>query len=121
MKRKALVVDDELCLLEGCIGVASLYTDFDFITAKTVDEGLQKLVEESPEIIFLDKYFFGSNKSGHDFVYELRNNVVYEKYSKIPVIGIGFFEKNEMYLLTQYCPKPLDFNDFEGMITKYCK
>ena len=120
---KVLVVDDEYDLMQGAMDFAGKFIGetYSFSVAETADEGLEKLIEIKPDIIFLDKNFADSNKHGVYFLDVIKTVEEYEDYKNIPIIGIGSFYEDERDKLTEYDPKPLSYKNFENMIKKYVK
>ncbi|MFC1864653.1 response regulator transcription factor [Chloroflexota bacterium] len=111
---KILLVDDDLDFVEATKTV--LESKYQVITAYNGNEGLEKVVEERPDLIILDVMM--PEKDGFTVCKELKENPRYYFFSKIPVLlltafGRGVEETNiplSAGVNTQaedYVPKPV--------------
>ena len=111
MQAKILVVDDEPdyistieCRLEWC--------GYEVITAANGEEGLEKALDEKPDLILLDTNMPVMN--GHEMLHRLRSNPVLKD---IPVIMVtALCESQDIaaassHGIANYVAKPFDFTD----------
>ncbi len=82
-KAKILFIDDNLDML--LIG-KRIFTraDYEFTSARTMQEGLDKIKLENPDVILLD--YVLPDGTGTDFLKTLRNNNAYQQAKEIPVV-----------------------------------
>ncbi len=71
---------------------------YEVISAFDGDEGLQKVVEEKPDLIILDVIMPG--KSGFDVCRELKTHHKYHRFSEIPVLMLTVYpdDREKMHL-----------------------
>lgn len=113
---KILVVDDEpdyvstiQCRLEWC--------HYEVITAADGQEGLEKAVNEKPDLILLDTSM--PVMDGHEMLERLRKN---PDLKDIPVIMVtalcepGDITTASSYGVADYVAKPFDFTELMGKI-----
>ncbi|MFC1978293.1 response regulator transcription factor [Chloroflexota bacterium] len=84
---KILIVDDDVDLVEATKAV--LESKYQVITAYNGNEGLEKVVEERPDLIILDVIM--PEKDGFTVCKELKQNPHYHFFSKIPVLLLTVF------------------------------
>jgi len=84
---KILLVDDDHDLVEATKAV--LESKYQVITAYNGNEGLEKVVEERPDLIILDVIM--PEKDGFTVCKELKENPHYYFFSKIPVLLLTVF------------------------------
>lgn len=85
---KILLVDDDRDLVEATKSVLE-DRSYHVITAYDGEEGLQKVVEERPDLIILDVIM--PKKDGFSVCKELKENPHYHFFSKIPVLMLTVF------------------------------
>ena len=85
---KILLVDDDRDLVEATKTVLESRS-YQVITAYDGDEGLEKVVEERPDLIILDVIM--PKKNGFAVCKELKENPHYHFFSKIPVLLLTVF------------------------------
>lgn len=92
------------------------------IFAEDGRDGLEKLLKESPDLVFVD--YDMPNMNGLEFAREIRNYSPYKKYSKILIIGVGGFphkgalaEETKAWLDEVY-QKPIDYKEIDKWIIK---
>ncbi|MFC2056295.1 response regulator transcription factor [Chloroflexota bacterium] len=86
---KILLVDDDPDFVEATKTV--LESKYQVATAYNGDEGLNKVVEERPDLIILDVVMPG--KDGFAVCKELKENPHYHFFSKIPVLLLTIFPR----------------------------
>ncbi|MFQ5656224.1 MAG: response regulator [Candidatus Methylomirabilales bacterium] len=105
---KILAVDDDskaLEILEVCLS----QPDFELVTATSGEEALNRVVEVSPDLIFLDLMMPGM--SGHEVLLELKSH---KETSEIPVViltSVGETEERQKALregADDFLTKPID-------------
>lgn len=79
-EKKILLVDDDPDFVEGTKMVLEK-SDFEVITASSGKECLERIKEESPDLILLD--IMMPKKSGFEVCKELKSNI---EYNRIPVV-----------------------------------
>ena len=84
---KILIVDDDADFVEATKAV--LESKYQVITAYNGNEGLEKVVEERPDLIILDVIM--PEKDGFTVCKELKQNPHYHFFSKIPVLMLTVF------------------------------
>ena len=84
---KILLVDDDPDFVEATKAV--LEGKYQVITAYNGNEGLEKVVEEKPDLIILDVIM--PEKDGFTVCKELKENPHYYFFSKIPVLLLTVF------------------------------
>jgi DNA-binding response OmpR family regulator len=89
-KKKILVVDDEADI-RSFLSAALLEAGFDVITAEDGDVALDKIKEQSPDLISLDLVM--PRKSGAKLYHELLKR---KEWSKIPVIIVTGHARDEL-------------------------
>ncbi|MBC7540010.1 MAG: response regulator [Bacteriovorax sp.] len=84
--RKVLVVDDESSI-RRLLRVSLEANDYQIIEAKTAQEGIQKIIEERPEIILLDLGL--PDKNGLTVIKEVR------QWSTTPIIVLTVIDRDQ--------------------------
>ena len=84
---KILLVDDDTDFVEATKAV--LESKYQVITAYNGNDGLEKVVEERPDLIILDVIM--PEKDGFAVCKELKENPHYYFFSKIPVLLLTVF------------------------------
>lgn len=115
--QKVLLIDDDLdfresmkSLLESC--------DYEVFEADSGAEGLQKVIECKPDIIFVD-IMMENDTEGYSVTYALKHGDEYSAYRNIPVFMISSIEESpderfpmsdeaELFRPDRYLTKPLD-------------
>ena len=85
---KILLVDDDRDLVEATKAVLESRS-YQVIIAYDGDEGLEKVVEERPDLIILDVIM--PKKNGFAVCKELKENPHYHFFSKIPVLMLTVY------------------------------
>ena len=88
-RAKVLIVDDDTDFVEATKAV--LETKYRIVTAFNGNEGLEKVVEEKPDLIILDVVM--PEKDGFAVCKELKENPHYHFFSSIPVLLLTVFPK----------------------------
>jgi len=103
---KILVIDDDPDL-QVAVKTVLESKSYQVVAAYDGDEGLQKVVEERPDLIILDVIMPG--KHGFDVCKELKTDPKYYFFSQIPVLMLTVYpgEREEMHLSVR-----------EGMMTE---
>lgn len=86
---RVLLVDDDPDFVEATKAV--LETKYQVITAYNGNDGLEKVVEERPDLIILDVMM--PEKDGFAVCKELKENPHYYFFSKIPVLLLTVFPR----------------------------
>lgn len=86
---KIILVDDDPDFVEATKAV--LETKYEVITAYNGNEGLKKIVAETPDLIILDVIM--PEKDGFTVCKELKENPRYSPFSKIPVLLLTVFAR----------------------------
>jgi CheY-like chemotaxis protein len=102
---KALIIDGDYKCTQA---IELLIGDFGFETrtAETGQEGLNKLLSETPDVILCEDSL--PDMMGSEFAREIRTNEKYSEFSKIPVISYGHKGKNARKIteaIQKYFPK----------------
>jgi two-component system KDP operon response regulator KdpE len=84
--RKVLVVDDESSI-RRLLRVSLEANDYQIVEAKTAQEGIQKIIEERPEIILLDLGL--PDKNGLTVIKEVR------QWSNTPIIVLTVLDRDQ--------------------------
>lgn len=118
---KVLIVDDDL---DFRASVRSLLESrgYRVMEADSGRDGLQKVVEDTPDVILLD-IMMESSFEGYGFTHALRYREEYAAYRGIPIIMVSSIEKSpddsftmspevEMIRPDAYLTKPLDIDRF---------
>ncbi|MFA6889032.1 MAG: response regulator [Candidatus Woesearchaeota archaeon] len=88
------------------------------VTAADGKEGLERLLNQPiPDIILVD--YNMPNVNGGQFLTTIMTQPQYEGYRTIPVIAIGDFPSESLYL-TERLPKPISAEPLKQMVRKYC-
>lgn len=82
-KRKMLMIDDDPDLLSSFSRVMSLHSEWEFHTAPDAGAGLAKILSVSPDVVILDYDLGPSQKSGLEFLRELRER---PEFRALPVL-----------------------------------
>ena len=106
MKKKVLVIDDE----QDACNLMSLFFrrhGFDVVSAVTLQEGLQQIETQHPDIIFLD------NQLPDGFGWDYTSNIV-SKYPDVDLNLISAYNKQTIdfskYPKVKMWQKPLSYN-----------
>ena len=128
---KILLVDDDPDFVAATKAV--LESKYQVVTTYNGDEGLQKVVEEKPDLIILDVVM--PIKDGFAVCKELKENPHYFFFSKIPVLMLTVFprgiERTNIPLTAGvtteaegYAHKPISPEELltqaEELLAKYC-
>ena len=94
---KILVIDDDPDL-QVAVKTVLESKSYQVVAAYDGDEGLQKVVEERPDLIILDVIMPG--KHGFDVCKELKTDPKYYFFSKIPVLMLTVYpdDREKMHL-----------------------
>lgn len=104
-----LLVDDDPDLVEATKVV--LESKYRVIVAYNGEDGLSKVVEESPDLIILDVVMPGRN--GFEICRELKTAPKYEAYRKIPVLMLTVYpDDREKAGLSMHEGKVMDAEDY---------
>jgi two-component system alkaline phosphatase synthesis response regulator PhoP len=117
-KRKILVIDDELCIVE-VIKEGMGVRDYEVISANNGFEGFKKAQEEKPDIILLDIVLPGMH--GFEVCKKLKDNSVTKKIPVIIMTGGGFenVARDEPDIQAEaYLAKPFDVTRLTAIIDK---
>ncbi|MGZ3494542.1 MAG: sigma-54-dependent transcriptional regulator, partial [Thermodesulfobacteriota bacterium] len=113
---KILVVDDEPILRES-LEIALKTSNYDVITARTGEEGLERFKKENPDLVLLDHWLPGIN--GDEVLRRIK-----EEDSNIPVIIMTAQGSIEMAVNSMkmgafdFLIKPFDLEQVEDLIKK---
>lgn len=96
-KPKILVIDDDR-VLQQVIRAMLETKSYDVVQAYDGEEGLQKIVEERPDVIILDVIM--PKKHGFEVCKELKNDPKYYFFSRIPVMMLTVYpdERDKAHL-----------------------
>ncbi len=86
--QKVLVIDDDQ-VLQQVITTALQTKGYETVSAFDGEEGLQKVVDERPDMIVLDVIM--PKKNGFEVCHELKNDPKYYFFSKIPVMMLTVY------------------------------
>jgi len=119
--KRILVIDDEL---EVVTRLKNILTSHGYLAITALDgiEGLQKALDEIPDLILLDIVM--PKKSGFKMLAELKN---YEKTKDIPVILVSAksetssLNEGARFRATDYIIKPIIVEDLLKYVAKYLK
>ena len=114
MSKKILIIDDDIDLVEA-LRLTLESEGFEVIDAQDGKKGLQKILDEKPDLVLLD-VMMGTQDEGFHVAYQIRNQ---EKSADIPIImltavgqetGFSFDkEKDEDYLpVDEFIEKPVN-------------
>lgn len=125
--RKVLVVDDDEDFMES---VRSLLEaeGYMVIEASSGREGLQKLVQQRPDVIVLD-IMMESTTEGYGVNSSIKYRPEYEEYRDIPIIMVSSIQESPeqrfpraeelgMIRPDEYLTKPLDIPRFLAVLNK---
>lgn len=80
--------------------------------------GLEELLK-GPDLVLLD--FHMTQMDGLEFARSVREDPKYFQFKSIPIIGIGDFPPEADQYLTEWLPKPMDWDILWELIEKYSK
>jgi DNA-binding response OmpR family regulator len=114
MPKKIIIIDDDIDLVEA-LRLTLEGEGFEVIDAQDGKKGLQKIIDEKPDLVLLD-VMMGTQDEGFHVAYQIRNN---EASADIPIImltavgqetGFSFDkEKDEDYLpVDEFIEKPIN-------------
>ncbi len=115
---KILVVDDELDIV-NTVQYRLKSCDFDVITANNGKEGLEKVINEKPDLVLLDINM--PIMDGHEMLERLRSR---PDLKDIPVIMLtAYSDRRDISKaadlgIEHYVTKPFDFTDLMEKISK---
>lgn len=117
---KILHVEDDLGTQETLnLGLKIIY-NHEVICAYNGLEALAHLEKEKDiEIIISDCDMDKMN--GCEFIEIVRKDLKYKHYSTIPIIGTGDFPIDKIHFLTEFPPKPINYDKLAEIIKKYIK
>jgi DNA-binding NtrC family response regulator len=116
MQFKILVIDDEPILRES-LEIALKTSNYDVVTARTGEEGLERFKQENPDLVLLDHWLPGMN--GDEVLRKIK-----EDDSDIPVIIMTAQGSIEMAVTSMkmgafdFLIKPFDLEQVEDLIQK---
>lgn len=111
MKAKILVVDDEPDYI-STIESRLEWCGYEVITAANGEEGLEKALDEKPDLILLDTNMPVMN--GHEMLHRLRSNPNLKDIPTIMVTALCEAQDIEIassHGITDYVAKPFDFTE----------
>jgi two-component system alkaline phosphatase synthesis response regulator PhoP len=96
-QQKILVVDDDR-VLQQVITTTLQSKGYETVSAYDGEEGLEKIVDERPDMILLDVIM--PKKNGFEVCKELKNDPKYYFFSKIPVLMLTVYpdEREDAHL-----------------------
>ena len=114
MSKKILIIDDDIDLVEA-LRLMLESEGFEVIDAQDGKKGLQKILDEKPDLVLLD-VMMGTQDEGFHVAYQIRNQ---EESADLPIImltavgqetGFSFDkEKDEDYLpVDEFIEKPVN-------------
>jgi len=123
-KLKVLIADDVLSNRRVLQGFLSEHKGIEIIEAENGEEAVNKCIEHSPDIIFMDIRM--PVMDGFEAIRIIKNSDEMHEYRSIPVIAMtGYTEKEylvEMQSISDdYLSKPITKHSFMAMLTKYVK
>ena len=112
--KKIMIIDDDIDLVEA-LRLTLEDAGFEVIDAQEGKKGLDKMIEEKPDLVILD-VMMGTQDEGFHIAYQMRNN---DAIKDIPIImltaigqetGFSFDkEKDEDFLpVEEFLEKPVD-------------
>jgi two-component system alkaline phosphatase synthesis response regulator PhoP len=129
VKKKILVIDDDPHMI---MAVEAVFRNepYNVITASNGEEGLQKIVTQNPDLIILDVVM--PVKNGFQVCKELKTEVKFKPFSKIPILMLTVYpDDREKLLLSMqegmmmeaedYIQKPFDPDELLGRVAKLLK
>ncbi len=109
-KTKILVVDDDV-VLQQVITAALQSKGYQTVSAYDGDEGLQKVVDERPDLILLDVKM--PKKNGFEVCKALKNDEKYYFFSKIPIMMLTVYpDDRENTFLSMRDGMEMDADDY---------
>lgn len=120
MKKRILIVDDELDILEVVKSGLERSKFFEVLSAKDGQDALEKIAAESPDLIVLDVMM--PKVSGDEVLKKIRENI---KTMDIPVIvstvnhDVSSLVKFMNLGATDYLIKPYDIQELSRLISTY--
>lgn len=115
-QKKILIIDDDPSIIAAVKAVLKS-KQYQVVSASNGGEGLQKVVDEKPDLIILDVIMPG--KSGFEVCRELKTHHTYHRFSEIPVLMLTVYpnDREKMHLSMRegmtmeaedYLQKPFD-------------
>jgi len=92
-KKKILFVDDDVDMLE-IDGIKLKKAGYEYTTATSGAEGLQRMLKERPHLVILD--YMMPQMNGGDFFRQLKKNTKYSAIRDIPVIMLTAVSEEEI-------------------------
>ena len=115
--QKVLLIDDDLDFRESMKSLLESY-EYEIFEADSGAEGLRKVIEHKPDIIFVD-IMMENDTDGYSVTHALKHEDGYAAYRDIPVFMISSIEESpderfpmsdeaELFRPDRYLTKPLD-------------
>lgn len=118
--KKILVIDDDSSLHDLCRAILTRY-DYLCVSAFNGEEGLEKIVQENPDLVLLDVMMPGMD--GHQVYETIITDPLFEQFKSTPVIMLSAVpkdqeQKNELLSkgISAYLHKPFGLNELVNVI-----
>lgn len=120
MGHKILIIDDDEDIADN-IQVLLSYEGFEVIVANHVEEGLEKIKNENPELVLLDIMFPEGKTLGFETAIDIK-----KLRPKLPVFAFSAinrdysfdFQKEDAHV-EEFLVKPVDSKSLVNLINKY--
>ncbi len=122
IKKKILIIDDEIDILDFTKLILKEYGEYDVVCANSGTEGIEKANQFNPDLILLDSWMPDIN--GHDVCRKLKENSK-TKHIKIAMFTAAVNEKekikSQQNLADDFIEKPFALEDLVKKIEDILK
>ncbi len=117
---RVLIIDDDQDIIETT-GALLQFEGFKVFSAETVEDGIEKIAEVSPDVILLDIMFPEKKTRGFDAAAEIK-----ERYPNLPILAFtainreyAFDFAKEDIQAEEFVNKPVETEKLVELIRKY--